>query len=268
MKNENIPFKIGHVLIQVPHLDTAIRQYREMGFQVVPGGVPGKTHNALIYLKDGSFLELFSTNHGIVINILLRFMVKIIGLKNPSYSSRLARYLPGQEGLKDYALDSVPGAQYQENIDKLLKNGLKLSKPRPKSRTDHHGIKLNWTLCCPESIRLPFLMSEYHPSPIIEIQDTSHANGADAIQEIMISTSEWNKAYKEYTLLLGIEPSVTLGKNGRSCLFPVQKASINLVENHKDGIDHIILSCNHQSKNKKQSAAITPFILFTKNSEH
>ena len=265
MKNKNIPFKIGHVLIQVTHLETAIQQYREMGFQVVPGGVPGKTHNALIYLKDGSFLELFSTNHGRVINTLLRFMVKIIGLWNPSYSSRLARYLPGQEGLKDYALDSVPGAQYQENIDKLLKNGLKLSKPRPKSRTDHHGMKLNWTLCCPESIRLPFLMSEYHPSQNIEMQDTSHANGADAIQEIRISTSEWNKTYEEYTLLLGIEPSITPGENGRSCLFPIQMASIHLVENQTDGIDHIILIRNRQSENPEQSSITTPFILFTKS---
>jgi len=267
VRNKNIPFKIGHVLIQVPHLETAIRQYREMGFQVVPGGVPGKTHNALIYLKDGSFLELFSTNHGSVINTLLRFMVKVIGLWNPSYSGRLARYLPGQEGLRDYALDSVPGALYRENIDKLLKNGLKLSKPRPKSRTEQHGIKLKWTLCCPESIRLPFLMSEYHPTPIIEVQDTSHANGAAAIQEIRISTSEWNKTYKEYTLLLGIEPSVTLEKNSRSCLFPIQRTFIHLVENQKDGIDHIILARNHQSENREQSTTTThtPFILFTKS---
>ncbi|GLB30127.1 hypothetical protein LAD12857_20500 [Lacrimispora amygdalina] len=263
MKNKNIPFKIGHVLIQVNHLETAIRQYSEMGFQVVPGGVPGKTHNALIYLKDGSFLELFSTNHGKVINTLLKFMVKIIGLWNPPYSSRLARYLPGQEGLRDYALDSVPGALYQENIDKLLKNGLKLSKPRPKSRTEHHGIKLKWTLCCPDSIRLPFLMSEYHPSPVIEVQDTSHANGAAAIHEIRISTSEWNKTYEEYALLLGIEPSVTLGKNGRSCLFPIQSTSIHLVENQKDGIDHIILTRNQQSENPEKSTSSTPFILFT-----
>lgn len=262
MKNKNIPFRIGHVLIQVTNLETAIRQYQVMGFQVVPGGVPGKTHNALIYLNDGSFLELFSTNHGRVVNALLKFIVKTIGLWNPSYSSRLARYLPGQEGLKDYALDSVPGTLYQENIDKLLKNGLKLSKPHPKSRTEHHGIKLKWTLCCPDSIYLPFLMSKYQPSPIIEEQDTSHANGAAAIHEITISTSEWSKTYEEYTLLLGIEPSVTLGKNGRSCLFPVQRAFIHLVENKKDGIDHIILTRNHQSE---QLAVTAPFILFTES---
>ena len=263
MKNKNMPFKIGHVLIQVNHLETAIRQYEEMGFQVVPGGVPGKTHNALIYLKDGCFLELFSTDHGRIVNTLLKFLVKTIGIWNPPYSSRLARYLPGQEGLRDFALDSVPGVLYQENIDKLLKNGLKLSKPRPKSRIDHHEIKLKWTLCSPDSIRLPFLMSEYQPSPIIEVQDTSHANGAAAIHEIRISTSEWNKTYKEYTLLLGIEPSITLEKNGRSCLFPIKETSIHLVEDQKDGIDHIILTRNHQSENRVQSNAPTPFILFT-----
>lgn len=100
-------------------------------------------------------------------------------------------------------------------------------------------------------------------SPIIEVQDTSHANGAAAIHEIRISTSEWNKTYEEYALLLGIEPSVTLGKNGRSCLFPIQSTSIHLVENQKDGIDHIILTRNHQSENSEKSTSTTPFILFT-----
>lgn len=267
MKNRNIPFKIGHVLIQVDHLETAIRQYRQMGFQVVPGGVPGKINNALIYLKDGSFLELFSTNHGSVVNTLLKFMVKIMGLSNQSYSSRLALYLPGHGGLRDFALDSAPGALYQENIDKLLENGLKISKPRPKSRTEHHGINLKWTLSCPDSICLPFLMSEYQPSPIIEVQDTSHANGAATIQEIRISTSQWNRTYEEYALLLGIEPAVTLGQNGRSCLFPIQSTSIHLVENQKDGIDHIILSCDRQIENEGNFASTPPFILFARHGE-
>lgn len=92
-------------------------------------------------------------------------------------------------------------------------------------------------------------MSEYQPSPIIEVQDTSHANGAATIQEIRISTSQWNRTYEEYSLLLGIEPAVTLGQNGRSCLFPIQSTSIHLVENQKDGIDHIILSCDRQIEN-------------------
>lgn len=261
MKNKNIPFKIGHVLIQVDHLETAIQKYRQMGFQVVPGGLPGKTHNALIYLKDGAFLELFCTNHGKFVNTLLGFMVKMIGLSDRSYSDRMALYLPVQEGLRDYALDSVPVTRYQENIEKIRANGLGISKPRPKSRVEHHGIRLKWTLSLPESISLPFLMSEYQPPVKIEEKDVSHSNGALGINEIQIATSQWDKVYKEYSLFLGIEPEIKYEQAGRSCLFQIQKTSIHLTEKKKDGIERIVLSCGRQLENAETYAAPPPFIV-------
>ncbi len=261
MKNINIPFKIGHVLIQVDHLEIAIRQYRQMGFQVVPGGLPGKTHNALIYLKDGAFLELFSTDHGKIINKLLGFMVKLVGIFDLSYSRRLARYLPGHEGLRDYALDSVPVAQYQKNLEKIRANGLTISKPRPKSRVDHYGIRLQWTLSMPDSLSLPFLMSEYQPTMEIEEKYVAHPNGVLGIHELQITTSQWEKTYREYSLLLGAEPEIIRGETGRSCLFPIQSTSIHLKENQKDGIERVVLYCGSQLKNTVTFAASPPFIL-------
>ncbi len=260
MKNKNIPFKIGHVLLQVNHLETAIYQYQKMGFQVVPGGLPGKAHNALIYLKDGSFLELYCTNHGKYMNRLLKFMVKAIGLSNQFYSKRLSLYLPGQDGLSDYALDSVPLSLYQENLDTIRENGLNISKPRPKSRIEYHGIRLKWTLSWPESTSLPFLMSEYQPPAIIEEQNLSHGNGVLGIHEIQISTSDWDKSYREYSLLLGIEPEITYEQTHRNCLFSVKNTSIRLIENKKDGIEHITLSCEQQTEQTSQHASLPLFI--------
>lgn len=261
MKNKNIPFKIGHVLIQVDHLETAIRQYRQMGFQVVPGGLPGKAHNALIYLKDGAFLELFSSDHGKIMNKLLGFMVKLVGLFDRSYSRRFARYLPGYGGLRDYALDSVPVAQYQKNIEKIRANGLVIANPRPKSRVDHRGIRLQWTLSLPESISLPFLMSKYQPPMGIEEKDVVHPNGVLGIQELRITTGQWENTYLEYSLLLGIEPEIMCDKTGRSCRFPIQDTSIYLVENQTDGIEGVVLSCGSQLENTDTYAAFPPFIL-------
>ncbi|WP_324825318.1 VOC family protein [Sinanaerobacter sp. ZZT-01] len=260
MKNKNIPFKIGHVLIQVNHLETAMRQYRQMGFQVVPGGLPGKAHNALIYLKDGSFLELYCTNHGKFMNGLLKIMVKMIGLSNQSYSRRLTLYLPGQDGLSDYALDSVPLTLYQENMDKIRENGLEISKPRPKSRMEYHGIRLKWTLSWPESTFLPFLMSEYQPPAIIEEQNLSHGNGALGIHEIQIATSHWDKTYQEYSLFLGIEPEISYKQAGRNCLFSIKNTSIHLIEKQKNGIEHMALSCEQQAEHTNTYASLPPFI--------
>lgn len=264
MKNKAIPFKIGHVLIQVDHLETAIRQYRQIGFQVVSGGLPGKAHNALIYLKDGSFLELFCTNHGKFMNALLEVMVKVIGIFNPSYSSRLELYLPKQEGLRDYALDSVPSALYQENIRKIRENKLRISNPRSKSRVERNGIRLSWTLSCPESIFLPFLMSEYHPSAMIEDENVSHPNGALGIQQIQIATSQWEKTHREYALLLGIEPHITYAQTGRSCFFSIRGTDIHLLEKAENGIECIILSCNRQLEKIDAYAATPPFILMNR----
>ena len=218
----------------------------------MPGGLPGKAQNALIYLKDGSFLELFSTNHGKIMNRLLGFMVKAVGIFDTSYSRRLARYLPGQKGLRDYALDSVPVARYEKNIEKIHANGLVVSKPRPKSRVDHRGIRLKWTLSVPESVFLPFLMSEYQPPMEIQEKDTVHPNGMLGIQELQITTDQWDKTYREYALLLGTEPEILVGEAGRSCLFTIQSTSIHLMEDEKYGIESVVLFSEGQhEKNRK-----------------
>ncbi|MEA5085168.1 hypothetical protein SDC9_116823 [bioreactor metagenome] len=263
MKNNNLQFEIGHLLIQVDNLESAIHQYRQMGFHVVQGGLPGKTHNALIYLKDGAFLELFSTNHGRIMNKLLGLMVKLVGIFDLAYSCRLSRYLPGNNGLRDYALDSILVSQYQNNLEKIRENGLVISKSHRKSRVDSRGICLKWTLSLPESVSLPFLMSEYQPAMKIEEKDVAHPNGVLGIKELNIATSQWDKTYLEYSLLLGIEPEITVMETSRSCLFPIQSASIHLMEKKKDNIESVVLYGGSKLESTEKHAAFPSFILLS-----
>ena len=52
---------IDHIVVVVPHLDSAIETYTRAGFTVVPGGKhPIGTHNALIAFADGSYIELIA----------------------------------------------------------------------------------------------------------------------------------------------------------------------------------------------------------------
>jgi catechol 2,3-dioxygenase-like lactoylglutathione lyase family enzyme len=52
---------IDHVVILVEDLDEGVRQYRDLGFTVTPGGKhPRFTHNALVSFDDGSYLELIA----------------------------------------------------------------------------------------------------------------------------------------------------------------------------------------------------------------
>ena len=51
---------VDHILIVVEDLGIATEIYQKMGFQVLPGGEHPKmgTHNALVPLADGTYLEL------------------------------------------------------------------------------------------------------------------------------------------------------------------------------------------------------------------
>ena len=53
---------LDHIVIAVADLDTAIADFRSLGFTVQPGGRhPGRTsHNALIVFADGAYFELIA----------------------------------------------------------------------------------------------------------------------------------------------------------------------------------------------------------------
>lgn len=53
---------IDHLVIVVPDLSAAIERYQQLGFSVVAGGrhTTTGTHNALIGLADGSYIELLA----------------------------------------------------------------------------------------------------------------------------------------------------------------------------------------------------------------
>src|SRR5690606_6925188 len=53
---------LDHAIIAVTDLDTAIRDYRGLGFTVTPGGTHANraTHNALITFANGTYLELLA----------------------------------------------------------------------------------------------------------------------------------------------------------------------------------------------------------------
>ena len=54
--------QLDHVVISVSNLEEAMEDYRRLGFNVLPGGehASGTTHNALVVLADGTYLELMA----------------------------------------------------------------------------------------------------------------------------------------------------------------------------------------------------------------
>src|SRR5262249_57109973 len=56
------PFRLDHIVIAVSDLESAIADYRKLGFTVYPGGTHhgGASHNALVVFADGSYFELIA----------------------------------------------------------------------------------------------------------------------------------------------------------------------------------------------------------------
>src|SRR5262249_41624210 len=79
---------VDQLVVVVEELDAAIASYRALGFTVTPGGRhPIGTHNALIGLDDGAYLEL-------------------IAFFEPNAEHRWYRRLRQGGGLVDYCLET------------------------------------------------------------------------------------------------------------------------------------------------------------------
>jgi hypothetical protein len=76
MKNQNIPFKIGHIPIKVKNLQSGIEDFERLGFTLTLGS----KFNSLIYFKDTSFLEVLCNDMGPFINPLLKVFLSILSL--------------------------------------------------------------------------------------------------------------------------------------------------------------------------------------------
>lgn len=260
--HEKIPFKLGHVLVQVDNLQESITDYTAMGFIVVPGGPPDRMGNAMIYLQDGSFIELFSTNKGKISNAVLYMLVKLMKIIKPSYANRLEGYLPGGKGLKDFALDSSPSNQYKYNMTRVRENGLNISKPQFKKRITENSETVTWSLAYPDNVNLPFLMSAYDPPNVLDELTTNHPNGAFGIELIQLKTThtQWDSLYDGYSRLLGVIPPISGKEPSRSAKFEMKGTIIELLEGTTKGIDHIVLS-GEKKDMRNQMNPMPPFII-------
>src|SRR5438552_14070844 len=104
---------LDHAVIVVPALDTAVANYEPLGFTVVRGGRhPIGSHNALIGLADGAYLEL-------------------IAFFEPGAKHRWRTKLEQGGGLVDYCMQTDDLAA---DTAALRRAGVALGGPRPPSR--------------------------------------------------------------------------------------------------------------------------------------
>ncbi|MBI2155157.1 MAG: VOC family protein [Candidatus Rokubacteria bacterium] len=120
---------IDHLVVVVPDLAAASRNYEQLGFTVVPGGRhPVGTHNALISFTDGSYIEL-------------------IAFYEPSPDHRWWAPLQKGGGLVDFCMqtDDLRG-----DTAMFRQAGVQIDDPKPLSRVRPDGYKLSWVLSIPQ----------------------------------------------------------------------------------------------------------------------
>ena len=176
---------IDHLVVAVPDLDTAIGNYTELGFTVVPGGRhPVGTHNALISFSDESYLEL-------------------IAFYEPSPDHRWWAPLQRGGGLVDFCMqtDNLRG-----DTVAFRQAGVLIEDPKPLSRVRPDGYKLSWVLSIPRDAHrgvAPFLIQDETPREERVPRQMTHPNQVRGIGTVTVAVSDIVPVRRWYARVLG-----------------------------------------------------------------
>jgi catechol 2,3-dioxygenase-like lactoylglutathione lyase family enzyme len=181
---------IDHLVVVVPDLEIAVRDYSDQGFTVVPGGRhPGGSRNALIGLADGAYIELLAFD-----------------APNPQHRwwATFQRTLREGACLADFCMgtDNLEG-----DVRALRQAGVKMDDPHPGSRVRPDGYTVNWLISAPpaeQSAVVPFLIQDVTPRAERLPMDRGHQNRVTGIATLTIATSELARARQWFA---GVLPS-------------------------------------------------------------
>jgi catechol 2,3-dioxygenase-like lactoylglutathione lyase family enzyme len=180
---------IDHLVILVDKLDAAVADYARLGFTITPGGEhrSGGTHNALVILADGSYLELIAFKHP--------------AEPSPSPWWPLLAY---GEGLIDFALlsDSLATDLARINAER---SWFAAAEEGGRLRVD--GAQLAWRGARPAAndSPLPFLIEDVTARELrVPAAGAQHLNGVLGIERVTVAVRQLDKASTAYAALLGV----------------------------------------------------------------
>ncbi|MCB9452194.1 MAG: VOC family protein [Anaerolineaceae bacterium] len=187
-------FRLDHVIIAVHDLDTAMADYRALGFTVFYGGrhASGTTHNALVCFQDGCYLELLALTGD---------------PRSDDHAADFSGLVQSGEGLAGYALlvDDLEAA-----IPGLQERGVQVGAVVPGQRNRTDGVVMRWLTASIAGGMSPFLIEDETPRNL-RVPDTpdktQHANGVVGITGLDVLVPALDSAtINGYTALLGVSP--------------------------------------------------------------
>ncbi|MGH9898771.1 MAG: VOC family protein [Pyrinomonadaceae bacterium] len=163
---------IDHIVVIMSDLEAAIKSYEQLGFTVVSGGRhPGGTHNALISLADGSYIEL-------------------IAFYQPNSEHQWWNKLERGGGLIDFCLRTD---DLLSEIAAFRQAGIDMSDQTPGGRVRPDDYKIIWRTSMPNGRYrgvFPFLIEDETPREERVPKETKHQNGVSGIDTITIVVDE------------------------------------------------------------------------------
>ncbi len=191
-----------HFIILVGDLNRGIETFRKVGFEVQPGGEHPAygSHNALVALADGTYLEL-------------------VAFRDPALAAKtfwgdLVRKLEIHEGFGNSVLASNDLAN---DIQAIRKRGLEVADSKPGSRTRPDGQMVAWhTAVVGGTISgfLPFLIQDDSPRAL-RIEPARQGLGSRLqARELVVAVKNIEVARQAFRELLEIEPKYVQNTTG------------------------------------------------------
>ena len=214
----DMTLRLDHIVIAVADLDAARADYGRLGFTALPGGehADGVTHNALVVLADGAYLEL-------------------IAFRQPAPERRWWRV--GHEagdGFVDYAL--LPG-DIAADVAAASIRGLELEGPVAAGRLRPDGVRLQWQTARSSQPDVPFLCGDVTPRRLRVPEGAdirTHPNGVTGVAALTVAVRDLAASLTRYQAYLGLSaaavapPRILAGAGLRVATLPLGSVAVAL----------------------------------------
>ena len=164
---------IDHLVVAVKSLETATKDYTDLGFTVVPGGrhTGIGTYNSLIAFEDGSYIEL-------------------IGFYEPRDDHRWFAPLQKGGGLVDFCLqtDDLPGDTLA-----LRRAGIDIGEPEQRNRKRPDGKEIRWVFSLARGAHrgvAPFIIADETGRDERIPRERRHANGVTGTGTVTVAVDD------------------------------------------------------------------------------
>lgn len=180
---------IDHLLIAVQDIDLASEVYDTLGFQVMSGGKHPAlgTHNALVPLADGTYLELIGVWDPALAEEKSPFIVEAL-----KHENRLARFALASDNL-------------DADVAAIRARGLEMGDPQAGERERPDGQKVQWRSAFPADARLPFVIQDITPRTLRAPLPDSGIGRTLRMGDVNVGVTDLASAAARYAQLLGVD---------------------------------------------------------------